>query len=480
MTKSLQPKLLALLGMLLVPMMLIAQDATGRITGVVTDSSGALVPNAKVIARNTATNLSKETAADQNGFYQILLLPIGKYRVQAEAAGFSRMVVAENTIEINQTLRVDIQLQVGHISDTVTVEAAGNLVETQSATVGATVTGSAIFELPLNGRNALDLLATQPGITEGNPDSRAVGNYSIGGGRTDSVTYLLDGGLNNSLIDNGIVANPNPDAIAEFRVLENNYGAEYGRSAGGVVSIVTKSGTNQFHGTAYDYLRNDALNANTYFNNQQGLARAVLKRNQFGGTIGGPIKRDKLFFFFAYQGQRQTALDAGLGKVTTFTPLEAQGDFSQSPALDRQRVASFLSGNPYFQPNPMLAAQGVIDPSRINPVAQAYFKQNLIATSPTGFLFPQATAKANSGEYLGKFDYNLTSRDMVSGTFTSRDFTMYDPFSGYGCFHDRVSFHKQRDNVFRHSNLHAYFRSHPVERVSCHGAALQRKGLLSR
>ncbi len=145
--------------------------------------------------------------------------------------------------------------------------------ETENSIVGGTVTGEAIFELPLNGRDTLDLLATQPGVTLTNPDSARMGNYSIGGGRTDSVTYLLDGGLNNDLLSNGVVVNPNPDAIAEFRVLESTYTAEYGRNAGGIVSIVSKSGTNQFHGTIYDYVRNTDFDANDFFNNQQNLPR---------------------------------------------------------------------------------------------------------------------------------------------------------------------------------------------------------------
>ncbi len=228
------------------------------------------------------------------------------------------------------------------MSDTVTVESNASQVETENSTISATVTGQAIFELPLNGRNTLDLLKTQPGISATNPDSGAAGNYSIGGMRTDSVTYLLDGGLNNNLLDNGVVANPNPDAIAEFRVLENNYSAEYGRNAGGIVSVVTKSGTNQFHGTAFDYVRNNFFDANTFFNNQQNLPVPVLKRNQFGGTVGGPIVKNKLFFFFSYEGQRQISLDVSPGKVTAFTPAEANGDFSQSSG--QANVSCFLTG----------------------------------------------------------------------------------------------------------------------------------------
>src|ERR1022692_3946297 len=288
----------SILGAILLPACLLAQDATGKITGVVTDPSGV---------------------------YQALLLPIGKYKITASAAGFEKVtMVPQNALEINQTMRVDIQLPVGKLTDTVVVESTGSQVETENATVGAIVTGEAIFELPLNGRNTLDLLKTQPGVTPTNPDSGAAGDYSIGGQRTDSVTYLLDGGNNNSLLGNGVVANPNPDAVAEFKVLENNYGAEYGRNAGGIVSIVTKSGTNTLHGTAYDYVRNTAFDANSFFNNEQGLPLGVLKRNQFGGTIGGPIVipkivngRNKVFFFFSYEGQRQTSLEA-LSETTVY------------------------------------------------------------------------------------------------------------------------------------------------------------------
>lgn len=417
-----------------------AQDATGKVTGIITDPSGGVVSNVNVTVSNIATNVSKETMSNSQGAYQVLALPIGRYKVTATAPGFQPITVESTTaLEINQTLRVDIQLQVGKITGEVTVEAAASQVETENPTVGSTVTGKAIFELPLNGRDTLDLLKTQPGITEGNTDSAAAGKYSIGGMRTDSVTYLLDGGLNNGLLNNGAIADPNPDAIAEFRVLENSYTAEYGRNAGGIVSIVTKSGTNSLHGTAYDYLRNNYFNANTFFNNQQGLSVPVLKRNQFGGTIGGPITipkiingKDKLFFFFSYEGQRQTSLDISPGKVTTFTPAEANGDFSGADPATVAAVASFLQANPYYQANPNLAAKGIIDPARIDPVAKAYFKNGLIPTSASGYLFPQATATDKYNEYLGKFDYNITSKDSLSGTFTTRDRPQLFPFGSAG------------------------------------------------
>ena len=318
--------LTALLSLLLAPAAW-AQDATGKIAGNITDATGALVARATVVVTSLDTRITKRTVTNSQGFYQVLQLPIGHYEVSAEAMGFSKSIERPAaSLEINQTLRVDLTLEVGAATASVTVQDNARSVETENSTVGGTVTGEAIYELPLNGRNTLDLLATQPGVTLTNPDSTARGNYSIGGGRTDSVTYLLDGGLNNDLLSNEVVVNPNPDAVAEFRVLESTYSAEYGRNAGGIVSIVSKSGSNQFHGTLFDYVRNTDFDANDFFSNQQGQPRAVLQRNQYGGTIGGPILRNKLFFFFSYQGQKQNQVQLE-GAAPTYTPAEAMGNF---------------------------------------------------------------------------------------------------------------------------------------------------------
>ncbi len=416
-----------------------AQDATGKIAGNVIDPTGAVIAGAKVTVTNVATQISKQTATDKDGYYQVSELPIGIYAVAAEAPGFAHVVVQSKTsLEINQTLRVDLKLEVGNVKDTITIEAAASAVETENSTMGATVDGNMVYELPLNGRNTLDLLSTEAGATAKNSDaSRQAGSYSIGGMRSDSVTYLLDGGNNNHLINNDVVINPNPDAVAEFRVLESNYSAEYGRNGGGVVSVVTKSGTNSLHGTAFDYLRNEDLDANTFFNNEQGIARAVLKRNQYGGTIGGPIVvphvvngRNKLFFFFSYEGQKQNA-NAASGKVTTFTPLEQQGNFSQSSnGAPDPSVVAFLQSNPYFQGNPALASKGIIDPTRISSVALNYFKNGLIPVSSTGYVFPEATAQTNHNEYLGKIDYTLGTRDTFSATIAAQDSPSTLPYSG--------------------------------------------------
>ena len=245
------------------------------------------------------------------------------------------MVSGKNPLEINQTLRIDVTLEVGNVKDTVTVEGGASAVETENATVGSTVNGNAIYELPLNGRNTLDLLATQPGATPKNTDApRQAGGYWIGGMRSDSVTYLLDGGNNNHLINNDVVINPNPDAVAEFRVLESNYSAEYGRNGGGVVSVVTKSGTNSVHGTAFDYLRNEDLDANTFFNNQQGIARQILKRNQYGGTLGGPIvhaarrRRPQQALLLLQLRRPETEFQCGVGQGHHLSrPLRGAGQF---------------------------------------------------------------------------------------------------------------------------------------------------------
>jgi len=472
----------------------VAQDTTGKIVGIVSDPSGGVVAGATVTVTNTGTQVARRTSTDRQGYYQVLELPIGRYEIAAEAAGFSRMVVAaKNSLEINQTLRIDLALTVGAVKDVVTVEGGASAVETENSTIGATVSGTAISELPLNGRNTLDLLATQPGVTpKDNDASRQAGQYSIGGGRSDSVTYLLDGGLNNHLINNDIVINPNPDAVAEFRVLQSNYAAEYGRGGGGIVSMVIKSGTNTVHGTAFDYLRNEDLDANTFFNNQQGIARQILKRNQYGFTVGGPVwlphvvdGRNKLFFFFSYEGQKQNSNVQPGGqsnKITTFTPLEAQGNFSQAAnGGPDPTVAKFLTANPWFQPSPTLASEAIIDPSRISSVALTYLKDELLPVSPAGFVFPEATAAANHSEYLGKLDYNIGMRDTLSATFAAQDTPNTAPFSGAASATTVNGFSgfQRRRGVYGQCGLHPQLFAFHHQCGTLHGAAEQHQAELS-
>ena len=431
------------------PSTLMAQNAAGRIIGNVTDPSGAAVSGAKVTVTNVATQVSQETNTDMEGFYQALGLPIGNYRVTIEKEGFRTQVFDNQTVQINQSLRVDAQLSLGLKNETVEVREQVGGVETASSTIGETVTGQAIQQAPLNGRNVLDLALLQAGVTETNSDNTSAGTYSIAGGRTDSVTFLLDGGLNNNLLDNGVVFNPNPDTIAEFRILESNYSAEYGRNGGGIISVVTKSGTNEWHGSAFEFLRNDAFNANTFFNNENGLLRDVLKRNQYGGTFGGPITiphlvhgKDRFFFFVGYQGQRLSQLQTNptASSVPVFTTAEVQnGDFStagnggnpgpsQCPNRD-PGVAGFLQSHAFFQPDPAKAVCAIIDPTTFNPVALNLISKGLMPVNSTGSLNPSGPHTDNNNELTMKFDFVLTDRDRLTATIGGIRNPSLDAFS---------------------------------------------------
>ncbi len=406
----------------------LAQDATGTVLGTVVDPQGSVIPNVTVTVTNTATAQKSVTKTGPDGAFRVLNLPIGEYKIAAEGTGFQKLVTSPMKLQINQNLRFDIHMKVGSTEQTIEVTTSAVAVETVNSTVGESVSGRSIQDLPLNGRNTLDLALSQPGVTETNDDTTAAGGFSIAGGRSDSVTFLLDGGVNNNLLDNSVVYNPNPDMIAEFRVLQNNYTAEYGRNGGGIVSVVTKSGTNQFHGSVFDYLRNDAADANSYFNKVNGLPRDVLKRNQYGGTLGGPIVKDKFFFFVGYQGQRQSQVvtPSTGGTTTTFTPAELGGDFSNS--ADQQTVAAFLAANPYFQSDPNLASQGIIDPTKIDPVAQKYIAAGLIPTAANGELPARGSSTDNRTELTVKLDYAITSNDKVSVTLGESHLNQLEPF----------------------------------------------------
>jgi outer membrane receptor protein involved in Fe transport len=442
-----------------------AQNTNGRVIGVITDPQGSAVTGAKVAVTNIGTNVTWNTTSDEKGDYQVLDVPIGMYKVTVVNPGFAKITTEAQELEINQSLRVDIHLRLGAVNETVEVQSEASQVETVNPTVGGTVTGKAIQDLPLNGRNTLDLALTQPGVvpiaddigtygtSNGGATEEGLGGISVAGGRGDAITYLLDGGMNNRTTSNQVVFNPNPEAVEEFRLLENNYTAEYGRNGGGTISVVLKSGNNSLHGSLFEYLRNDDFNANDFIDNELGLPRQVLKRNQFGGVIGGPITlgkwlngKDRFFFFFGYQGQR-LAETVNEGFVTTYTPAELNGDFSEATNGSNLLVACYLTGNPnivlpnqqgncaqpahpYYQSNPTLAAQGIIDPTTIDPVAQKYIAANLIPTSSTGQIFPKGAEYDNVDQYVGKFDFYATTRDRISLSLGTNKEPIANPFFG--------------------------------------------------
>lgn len=419
---------------------MMAQSARARIVGTVKDPQGAVVAGANVTVTNVATGVESKAVTDHDGSYQALELPIGTYKVKVERNGFSTVETVAYTLEINQVQRIDVTLRVGAQSETVEVSGDAAQVEVVNPTLGASITSRPIVDLPLNGRNVLDLALLEPGVTPHNNDDTGAGTYNIAGSRADSVTFLLDGGVDNNLLSNGVVYTPNPDAVQEFRILTSNYTAEYGRNAGGVVSVVTKSGSNDIHGSIFEFNRNDAFSANTYFNNKNGVPRNTLKRNQYGFAVGGPVKKDKLFWFTSYQGQKQTA---GLNRpISTFTPEMLAGNFSHAGpggTVD-SNVAGFLLANPFFQPNAALAAQGIIDPTKIDAVAQNYISKGLIAVAPNNIVpadcggdFCSGTLQAQGNniddfnEFTGRLDYFLSEKDHIYGTMGGRRFKQVRP-----------------------------------------------------
>jgi len=398
-----------------------AQRAT--LLGTIVDPNGAVVPGVKVTMLNLDQGLQRETVTADNGYFTVPLLQPGRYVVTAQKDGFAVAEVKDVVLHVGDVRGLSIRLQVSAPPVSIRVFEQAEDVETVSPSLGQVVTGDVIRNAPLNGRNVLDLALLQPGVTPTDPDSTGAGTFNINGNRDDSVHYLLDGGLDNDLIDNRVVFSPNPDTIAEFRILTNNYPAEYGRNSGGIVSLLTRSGTNQLHGSAFDFLRNDALDANSFFNKSSGLPRDILKRNQFGGTLGGPITiprlvngKDRFFFFVGYQGTRQSEVISN-HNVSTFTPAELAGNFSHSDnGGPDPNVAAFLQAYPFFQPDPNLQAQAVIAPDRINGVAKNYIAAGLIPTSPNGLLSWQGLSTLDYDELTTKLDFEINPRDKLAAT----------------------------------------------------------------
>ena len=413
------------------------QTATATISGRITDSGGAAIVSASVEVASVERGTLRSVPSNGAGIYVLPSVEPGHYNITVKQSGFKQGEVHDLVVEVGAQLEQNFQLEIGSARETVTVEAAEPLVNTISATVSSVVTGATIQDLPLNGRDTLQLALTAPGVT---PNPGTGNNFSIAGARASSVTFLYNGGVNTGVGQGGVVVDPNPDTVAEFRILTNNYSAEYGRSNGGIVSVVSKSGTNQIHGTLYDYLRNKDFNANNFFNQSNGAANyspvPTLIRNQFGGTVGGPITipkivdgKDRFFWFFSYQGQRQNNTIVG-PQVTTFTPAELTGDFSRaSDGQPDPGVAQFLATHPYFQPDSQLAALAIIDPTRIDPVTQAIIKSERIPTSPTGILTPNGVAQDNRDEYSGKIDFNITSNERLSFTLATFHNPQLLPFS---------------------------------------------------
>jgi len=321
---------------------LFASGPTGTITGTITDPSGAVIPKARVTVRNEETNATRGAETNEDGDYTVTLLPPGRYRVDVESAGFRRSVFHGVSVDVDQTVRLDFSLQVGMITEEVNVTETPPIVQTDTSTLGQVVNNRLVQDLPLNDRNFLSFALLVPGSqlpAEGSENSTQGGALSVNGAREQSNNFLLDGVDNNDPYINQYVALPSIDAIQEFKVQSSDYSAEFGHAGGAQINVILKSGTNQFHGTLFEFFRNRQMDAKNYFDLPSCTANSVpgtcgeiprFDRNQFGGTLGGPLRKDKTFFFLSYEGLRLRQATTREATVPTTAQWQAAAGLAQT------------------------------------------------------------------------------------------------------------------------------------------------------
>ncbi|OLB21134.1 MAG: hypothetical protein AUH15_09880 [Acidobacteriales bacterium 13_2_20CM_55_8] len=369
---------------------LAAQKFTGTIRGVVTDPSGATVPGAEVTIVNTGTGEARTVTTNTEGEYVAAQLEVGTYDITVKKGSFKEAVSKGVDLHVASTATVNVALQLGNVSEQVTVEANAVQVETSTGAVGNVIEGNQVRELPLNGRSFVQLTQLMPGVSPAsNFDSKNKGlmagvDFSVNGNNTTGNLFLVDGVNNNDIGSNRtILVYPSIDAIQEFKILRNSYGPEYGQAMGAIVNIVTKGGTNQFHGGAFYFGRNDVLNATDYFNNLNGIKKDVLRRNDWGYDLGGPVVRDRLFFFWSEEWNRELRGKARAANVPTVA--EKAGDFSNPrPAACENAPTiggSVVTAVPAGQSSPLgqLLVQMFPDPNISNPVNCKNWAESLTA-----------------------------------------------------------------------------------------------------
>ncbi len=394
------------LGLLVPPLLLAQVLPTATLNGTVTDPSGAIVPSATVQLINTATQGTKEITSDTQGRFLFNFLPPGTYDLNVSAKGFNRYHQTGITLDVNAPGTVNVHLAVQSTSQEMTVNANAEMVDTESGTLHQIVGQQYAENLPLNGRNAATLVYMAPGTVPGK--GADTGTYastsnsiaiSVNGTYGDQVSYKLDGATHEDLITNVNATFPNPDALAEFSVQTNNFDARYGGAGGAIVNIVTKSGSNEIHGSLFEYVRNGDLNARNFFAAQQD----ALKRNQFGGTIGGPILKNKLFYFASYQGTTINNVTYG---NTAFVPTaaERQGNFSGMKTITNPATGKAFQGN-------------LIQANLINPLSANILPKIPTSANPTGLLLYSQPSATRNHEGLGKVDYTLGRHQISVSTF---------------------------------------------------------------
>ncbi|MBZ5673218.1 MAG: carboxypeptidase-like regulatory domain-containing protein [Acidobacteriia bacterium] len=424
-----------------------AQSAgTGALTGTLTDPSGASVPGATVTLTNTQTNQVRTATTGADGTYRFTFIPPGTYRVRFSATGFKVSEVSSFNVSVTETPVLDRTLEIGAQTEQVTVEAVQETLQTATSTLGTTVGSRVVTALPLSNRNYSQIIGLSAGVNVGVNNATAFGkatqDFSVNGNDPGQNNYQMDGvAINNSANsgssnDSGIYAGigiPNPDAIQEFKIQTSTYDASYGRNPGANVNVVTKSGTNDFHGSVFEFFRNEDLNANSFFQNRDGGGlQQILKQNQFGGAIGGPIKKDKLFFFGSYQGTRQLNGVAAAGTSNVVLPPLPAGD-RNAPGYRAALGAALCPDNhpgdssyttflAFLIPSIQVACDG----SNINPVSLAMLNLKnadgsyYIPGSGTGTFSRKqfsSPAKYTEDQYIVNADYVLNSRHTLSARY---------------------------------------------------------------
>lgn len=420
-----------------------AQTATGAIVGIVSDSSNNLVPGAQVSLLNKATNQSISVTSNAQGYYSFPLLKPALYQISAKASGFKEVIQDNIQLDVAMTLTINLQVQVGTVTESVEVTAAPPILETQTSSLGEVIGNKSVNDLPLNGRNAYGFASLVPGVIAPYGFSQpAFDEYndqfiSINGSRPNQNLFLLDGGINSEPAFTGPGYFPIVDLVQEYKVQTNNLGAEFSNTGGGVINVITKSGSNQFHGSAWEFFRTTGLTANDFFSNRAGLARAKFQFNQFGATLGGPIRKDKTFFFFAYEGIRWIQSGSGVGTVPTAA--QRNGDFSSTYNSAGQVIPIY---NPFTtRPDPNNPGQyirdqypgNIIPSNQINPVAAALLTYLPLPNQPgdpnTGAnnYYTNYSSPIHENSFSLRIDHALTGTQRIFGRYSINDTSQTRP-----------------------------------------------------
>ena len=400
----------------------LAQTDTGTITGLVSDASGAAVAGASVQAVNQVNGLEYGTQSSATGNYVITALPIGTYDLTATSEGFQTLFRANLTISAGTRARVDIELQVGSVTETVEVTAELPLLESETSSLGQAIENTTITQMPLNGRNYQELAVLTAGVLPSRRQNFVEDAFSVNGAGFDQNVFTLDGADNNNYFSGVVVASnqavkPSIDAIQEFKMETHNYGAEFGRGGGAIVQVTTKSGTNDYHGTAFEFLRNDKLDANDFFNS--GRPQPPFRQNQFGATFGGPLVKDRMFFFGSYEGTRIREKLTRLSIIPT--PEQVRGDFSGIAAIHDPASQSADGTRIRF-------ADDRLPASRIDPVSkqmvELYPAPNRAGRQ--NYLF-NPSRNRDDDKVDGRFDWRVATNHTVFARFSHLNFDRLEP-----------------------------------------------------